>query len=76
VLCFAGVHADYSQAPDIYYSSMDARLIVSGIRDEVRQVADGYLLGEYKNGCSECRGRNCKHLACACAMHVDVSVYT
>jgi hypothetical protein len=40
------VYADYSQAPDIYYSSMDARLVVSGIRDEVRQVADGYLLGE------------------------------
>jgi hypothetical protein len=40
------LHADYSQAPDIYYSSMDARLVVSGIRDEVRQVADGYLLGE------------------------------
>lgn len=38
--------ADYSQAPDIYYSPMDARMVVNGIRDEVRQVADGYLLGE------------------------------
>jgi hypothetical protein len=38
--------ADYSQAPDIYYSSMDARMVINGIRDEVRQVADGYLLGE------------------------------
>ncbi|WIA28589.1 hypothetical protein OEZ86_011129 [Tetradesmus obliquus] len=36
---------DYSQAPDIYYSPMDARMVVNGIRDEVRQVADGYLLG-------------------------------
>lgn len=42
--------ADYSKAPDIYYSSMNARLVISGIRDEVRQVADGYLLGKLQSG--------------------------
>jgi hypothetical protein len=28
---------------------MNARMVINGIRDEVRQVADGYLLGECSN---------------------------